>query len=120
MSICKELFNNCMKDFITNNKKYVLVRIFNSIYLILMILSLSSGTYSLIYGKDFASWGWIVFTIGCLLLMIVFMLIIIYFISELIYTAEKKVKYNLNPVIMLKDNDTRIEKSKRIDLIIKN
>jgi hypothetical protein len=109
-----------MEDFITNNKKYVSVRIFNSIYLILMILSLSSGTYSLIYGKDFASWGWIVFTIGCLMLMIMFMLIIIYFVSELIYTTEKKVKYNLNPIIMLKDNSTKTGKSKRFDLVIKN
>jgi len=120
MSICRKLFNICMEDFITSNKKYVSVRIFNSIYLILMILSLSSGIYSLIYGKDFASWGWIVFTIGCLMLMIMFMLIIIYFINELIYTAEEKVKYNVNPVIMLKDNGINTGKSKRIDLIIKN
>jgi hypothetical protein len=70
-----------------------------------MILSLSSGTYSLIYGKDFASWGWIVFTIGCLLLMILFGGIIIYWIVECTYISEKKVKYNLNPIIMLKALD---------------
>ena len=120
MSICKQIFINCIDEFITSNSKYLSVKIFNSIYLILMITSLSSGTYSLIYGKDFGSWGWIVFTIGCLLLMIMFMLIIIYFINELIYTTEKKVRYNLNPVIMLKDNNTRIGKPKRIDLVIKN
>jgi hypothetical protein len=85
-----------------------------------MILSLSSGTYSLIYGKDFTSWGWIVFTIGCLLLMIIFIMIIIYLLTELIYTTGKKVKYNVNPVIMLKDNGISTGKSKRIDLIIKN
>lgn len=122
MSIYKKIFNNCYADFITSNTNYISIRIFNSIYVILMILSLSSGTYSLIYGKDFSSWGWIVFTIGCLLLMIIFIMIIVYFITECIFLTEIKVKYNTNPVVMLKNekDGNNKDKSKRIDLVVKN
>ena len=120
MLICKKIFIKCIEDFITINRNHVSIRIFNSLYLLLLVLSLSSGTYSLIFGKDFTSWGWIVFTIGCLLLMIIFMMVIVYFMTDLIYTTEKKLNYNINPVVMIKQNINGAKKSKRIDLVIKN
>lgn len=98
MSICKQIFMNCVNDFITSNTKYVSVIIFNFIYLILMITTLSIGSYSLVYNKDFATWGWIVFTIGCLLLMMLVGCIIMYCMCEFVEIIEKSSKHDVNPI----------------------
>ena len=92
MSICKQIFMNCVNDFITSNTKYISVVIFNFIYLILMVTTLSLGSYSLVYNKDFATWGWIVFTIGCLLLMMLVGCSIMYWICEFVEIIEKDSK----------------------------
>ncbi len=92
MSICKQIFMNCVNDFITSNTKYVSLIFFNVIYLILMVTTLSLGSYSLVYNKDFATWGWIVFTIGCLLVMLLLGGIIIYWICEFVDIIEKDSK----------------------------
>ena len=105
MSICKQIFMNCVNDFITSNTKYISVVIFNFIYLILMVTTLSLGSYSLVYNKDFATWGWIVFTIGCLLLMMLLGGIIMYWICEFVEiiekdskNIEKDSKHTVNPI----------------------
>ena len=83
MNICKDMFYKFINEFITSYNESLPFKIFNLIYLITTIVTMSIGTFTMIDGKYFASWGWIIFTIGCLLLMIIGMCLILFCVSEL-------------------------------------
>ena len=80
MNFFKRAIIYFIKEIISECKQSVLFRIFISIFLITMILTISIGTYSLISNQYFNTWGWIVFVTGCvLLMMVVFNIIFICF-----------------------------------------
>ena len=83
MNICKDMFYKFINEFITSYNESLPFKIFNLIYLITTIVTMSIGIFTMIDGRYFASWGWIIFTIGCLLLMIIGMCLILFCVSEL-------------------------------------
>jgi hypothetical protein len=96
-----------IKEIILECRQSVLFRIFISIYLITMILTISIGTYSLISNQNFNTWGWIVFVTGCVLLMIVvFNMIMVCFYECVDPTNINEI--NDKPEIIETTNDKKI------------
>jgi hypothetical protein len=96
-----------------------------------MIIMLSVGVFTIIDGKFFNSWGWIIFTIGCLMLMLLTAFILIYCMSEFANLVDKNI--DSNPIVISnklnnsingakksnKSNKKKILTSERINVIIK-
>ena len=128
MNICKELSYKFINEFITSYNESLPFKIFNIIYLITTTITISLGTFTLIDGKYFASWGWIIFTIGCLLLMLLGMFIIIFCISEcaiivdksmIIETTKESNKINVKHSISgAKKTKKKILTSEKINVIV--
>lgn len=128
MNICKELSYKFINEFITSYNESLPFKIFNIIYLITTTITISLGTFTLIDGKYFASWGWIIFTIGCLLLMLLGMFIIIFCISECAFIVDKSMivettkesnKINVKHSISgAKKTKKKILTSQRINIIV--
>jgi len=128
MNICKELSYKFINEFITSYNESLPFKIFNIIYLITTTITISLGTFTLIDGKYFASWGWIIFTIGCLLLMLLGMFIIIFCISECAFIVDKSMiiettkqsnKINVKHIISgAKKTKKKILTSQRINVVV--
>ena len=125
MNICKDMFYKFINEFITSYNESLPFKIFNLIYLITTVITISIGTFTMIDGKYFASWGWIIFTIGCLLLMIIGMCLILFCVSELgniadnsIIVETTKESNKINQTITGKTKK-KILTSKRINIIEK-
>ena len=91
MNICKDMFYKFINEFITSYNESLPFKIFNLIYLITTIVTMSIGIFTMIDGRYFASWGWIIFTIGCLLLMIIGMCLILFCVFELGNIADNSI-----------------------------
>jgi hypothetical protein len=128
MSICKQIFLNCIEEFITSHNQSLSCRIFNYTYISIMIITISAGVFSFIDGTYFNSWGGIIFTIGCLMLMLLITFILIYCMSEFAYIIDQNI--NSNPIVTInklnhsingskKLNKKKILTSERINVVIK-
>jgi hypothetical protein len=93
-----------------------------------MIITISAGVFSFIDGTYFNSWGGIIFTIGCLMLMLLITFILIYCMSEFAYIIDQNI--NSNPIVTInklnhsingskKLNKKKILTSERINVVIK-
>jgi len=128
MNICKELFLKFVNEFITSYNESLPFKIFNILYLITTVITISLGTFTLIDGKYFASWGWVIFTIGCLLLMLVGLFIIIFCLSEcaiivdkslIVETTKESNKINVKHITSgAKKTKKKILTSERIDVVV--
>jgi hypothetical protein len=128
MNICKELFLKFVNEFITFYNESLPFKIFNIIYLITTVITISLGTFTLIDGKNFASWGWIIFTIGCLLLMLIGIFIIIFCLGEcaiivdksiIVETTKESNKINVKHITSgAQKTKKKILTSERIDVVV--
>jgi len=96
-----------------------------------MIITISAGVFSLIDGKYFNTWGGIMFTIGCLMLMLLITCILIFCMSHCAIIADENI--NSNTIITSnklnnsingakkpnKSNKKKILTSERINVVIK-
>ena len=125
MDSCKKLLSNFINEFLSYYNESLPFKIFNYIYLIATVVTISLGTYTMINGKNFDTWGWIIFTIGCLLLMFIGMIILLFCISELGRVADNSIiiettkeSNKINQSITGKSKK-KILTSKRINIIEK-
>jgi len=127
MNICKELFLKFINEFITSYNESLPFKIFNILYLITTVITISLGTFTLIDGKYFASWGWVIFTIGCLLLMLIGIFIIIFCISEcaiivdkslIVETTKETNKINVKCISGAKKTNKKILTSEKINIVV--
>jgi hypothetical protein len=93
-----------------------------------MIITISAGVFSFIDGTYFNSWGGIIFTIGCLMLMLLITFILIYCMSEFSHLVDQNI--NSNPIVTInklnhsinganKSNKKKILTSERTNVIVK-
>ena len=105
MNFFKRVIICFIKEIMLECKQSVLFRIFISIFLITMILTLSIGTYSLISNQNFNTWGWIVFVTGCVLLMMLVFNLMMACFCECVDPTDISRMNNKNEIVETTNNE---------------
>ena len=90
MNTCNKVLINYINEFINLYNESILSKILSILFLVTMVVTISVGTFTLLDGKYFNEWGWVIFTIGCLLLMFFVVMSFLYCFCEFINLCENK------------------------------